>query len=749
MREQLVAAGPPRARHPRQLLAAAHCAAAARARGPARPPAAARARARTPRTPRPASSRARRRPPATPRRTPARSRCRRAVLAAAERFISASDSACGLPDRRAASIPPSSSSTRLVEPSEHLVARAEGGQQGREEHALAGRAADVERPLAVAACGGEAVQVQLRAHQVQAGVDALREQLVRQRVEQRRGRVAMLAARPRSAPDEGVGERHQRRCSRRATAGRRARARPPAPCAAHSHIRVQSVWKKPSAASSIISSDGARDRAVGQLGERPLDAGARLGVAPEQSLGRRARGDHARAQRGVGRRQPQALQQRLAAAGDSRRSAASARAWTSSRPSRSSVASAGSSRSAAANQCAALAGSAWSAARPASRSTRDRVHVARARVALDVVRARGGARTRARPARRPRARARRAASRRARRRRPRGARADGGSGSAGARRWARTRSNRSNSSSASRASPSSIARGRRGQLGRERVARHRRALEHAASVIGEQREFLGQRGRHVAREVARAPERARELLQVERVAAALVVDGVGGAFAEQRAGLVAAQRRELEPVERARAVRAFERRAAAAPAPGAGARRARSAPGPRAVGAAARRAARASRSRPSAGRRARARAAGARPAAPSSSRTAWCARWRSSGSAIPRGDRARTAAARARARFELIARREHGRRQPAHVLVERVDEDPERQLVLELRRAAGQHEATAPVGDPPELGEQPRLADPGLALEHLQRRGPPALQLAERRVDRAQLSSATDDCSAS
>ena len=65
--------------------------------------------------------------------------------------------------------------------------------------------------------------------------------------------------------------------------------------------------------------------------------------------------------------------------------------------------------------------------------------------------------------------------------------------------------------------------GRRGgELGRERVAGDRRALEHAARApAGEQRELLGQRGGHVARELAGAPERARELLQVERVAAAL------------------------------------------------------------------------------------------------------------------------------------------------------------------------------------------------------------------------------------
>ena len=76
------------------------------------------------------------------------------------------------------------------------------------------------------------------------------------------------------------------------------------------------------------------------------------------------------------------------------------------------------------------------------------------------------------------------------------------------------------------------------QLGLERVARHRRTLEHAARAVREQAELLGQGGRDALRHLdpgegdlgavadrrLRAVERARELLQVERVASARLVE---------------------------------------------------------------------------------------------------------------------------------------------------------------------------------------------------------------------------------
>ena len=111
-----------------------------------------------------------------------------------------------------------------------------------------------------------------------------------------------------------------------------------------------------------------------------------------------------------------------------------------------------------------------------------------------------------------------------------------------------------------------------GQLGLERVARDRRAIERAARIVRQQRELVGQRRgdrtRHLdARErdaaravpVRRPARRARELLEVERVAAALAVEHGGVVDAEQLARLRRRQRHEVEPRERAGALRALER----------------------------------------------------------------------------------------------------------------------------------------------------------------------------------------------
>ena len=64
------------------------------------------------------------------------------------------------------------------------------------------------------------------------------------------------------------------------------------------------------------------------------------------------------------------------------------------------------------------------------------------------------------------------------------------------------------------------------------------------------------------------------------------------------------------------------------------------------------------------------------------------------------------------------------------VLVERVDEDPERQIPLELRRGPGEDELPARVGALRELGEQAGLADAGLADE-LDRGGEALLEFRE------------------
>ena len=77
----------------------------------------------------------------------------------------------------------------------------------------------------------------------------------------------------------------------------------------------------------------------------------------------------------------------------------------------------------------------------------------------------------------------------------------------------------------------------------------------------------------------------------------------------------------------------------------------------------------------------------------------------------------------------------------ADVLVEGVDEDPERQLLLELRRRARQHEVIAFVRASRKLREEPRLADPRLAdeLDHGRR---PLVELRQGAVERFELRSA-------
>ena len=58
---------------------------------------------------------------------------------------------------------------------------------------------------------------------------------------------------------------------------------------------------------------------------------------------------------------------------------------------------------------------------------------------------------------------------------------------------------------------------------------------------------------------------------------------------------------------------------------------------------------------------------------------------------------------------------EEGGIEPVHVLVERVDEDRERHVALELGRRAVEHQVAARIGPRAELGEQSRLADARLA----------------------------------
>ena len=176
---------------------------------------------------------------------------------------------------------------------------------------------------------------------------------------------------------------------------------------------------------------------------------------------------------------------------------------------------------------------------------------------------------------------------------------------------------------------------RRGyQLGLERVARDGRALQYEARAVREQAELLGQCGDDGGRNPARVERdredrgcgarcsilRARELLEVERIAAAVLVErgrrGIVEAGSEKLPGLRQRQGPELVTREPSGPVRPLERgrktawRLARAASPS------RSGRGPTAGGGAARRAARSSPSRPSADRPGSARAACRQPASP-------------------------------------------------------------------------------------------------------------------------------------
>ena len=78
------------------------------------------------------------------------------------------------------------------------------------------------------------------------------------------------------------------------------------------------------------------------------------------------------------------------------------------------------------------------------------------------------------------------------------------------------------------------------------------------------------------------------------------------------------------------------------------------------------------------------------------------------------------------------------------VLVERIDEDPERQVELELAGPPREHEVPARVGTGRQLGEEARLADSRLA-DQLERRGLSLAELSEETVDRAELRRSADE----
>jgi hypothetical protein len=75
---------------------------------------------------------------------------------------------------------------------------------------------------------------------------------------------------------------------------------------------------------------------------------------------------------------------------------------------------------------------------------------------------------------------------------------------------------------------------------------------------------------------------------------------------------------------------------------------------------------------------------------------------------------------------------------PPQVLVERIDENRERKVSLELRRGARKDEPTLRIGAPGELCEQAALPDPGLAYE-LDCSGAAVIDLGEGVLERTEL----------
>ena len=95
---------------------------------------------------------------------------------------------------------------------------------------------------------------------------------------------------------------------------------------------------------------------------------------------------------------------------------------------------------------------------------------------------------------------------------------------------------------------------------------------------------------------------------------------------------------------------------------------------------------------------------------------------------------------------DVLVRVEQGGVEASKVLVESVDEHPERHVAPELGARAREHEVSAPVGPFGELGEHARLPDSGLSHEH-ERGGLPAIELGKGEVDRAELAGASHELS--
>jgi hypothetical protein len=86
----------------------------------------------------------------------------------------------------------------------------------------------------------------------------------------------------------------------------------------------------------------------------------------------------------------------------------------------------------------------------------------------------------------------------------------------------------------------------------------------------------------------------------------------------------------------------------------------------------------------------------------------------------------------------VVEHREAIRLQPTNVLVQRVDEHGERQVVLELRRRPEEDEVPAGLGASGKLPQEPRLADPRFA-RHLNHARTASIELVQDPLERTEL----------
>ena len=291
------------------------------------------------------------------------------------------------------------------------------------------------------------------------------------------------------------------------------------------------------------------------------------------------------------------------------------------------------------------------------------------------------------------------------------------------------------------------------------VAGDRRAAQQVARGRGERRDLLPERGGHGRRDAAAVRGRrvgrggrraaARELLQVERVAAAEPVelrpDPGGHAVAEQGVRLVRAQRCERDVDHAAVAGGGLERgehrRREAARAVGGGEQQLRARRAPQQVGDQLERrvvgpleVVEQDHDRRRGGEVLEQRADGAVGAV----------------ALVLQGGRGRRVARADRRQHagelrDAVAEHplEPVLAEPGGVVVERVDPDAERQVLLELGAAAGQDHAAALGAAIGELLEHPRLADAGLAADGDEARVAP--EAGQRSRDGRQLPPAADE----